>query len=172
MRPMTARGTLTFLAEDSAAPVYRPSVGGAKARLDLSGAYEGREVPILNGRELREVFSLDAQGFQLVRHTSAVTDFYDTAQRTTLYDAECRALVAAATGARRAHVFDHTLRSADSRRREEKRSREPTTVIHNDYTPRSGPQRVRDLAGDDADALLRRPFATSGARSERWSRSP
>ena len=159
MRPMTARGTLTFLAEDSAAPVYRPSVGGAKARLDLSGAYEGREVPILNGRELREVFSLDAQGFQLVRHTSAVTDFYDTAQRTTLYDAECRALVAAATGARRAHVFDHTLRSADSRRREEKRSREPTTVIHNDYTPRSGPQRVRDLAGDDADALLRKPFA-------------
>jgi hypothetical protein len=156
---MTACGTLTFLAEKSSAPVYRPSVGGANARLDLSGDYEGREVEILNGRDLSETFSLDEQGFRLVHDVSAVGDIYDEDQRARVYDAECRELVTAATGAARAHVFDHTLRSGDGKRREEKRSREPTTVIHNDYTPRSGPQRVRDLMGNEATALLQKPFA-------------
>ena len=156
---MTARGTLTFLARESTAPVYRPSVGGAEARLDLSGDYEGRQVEILSGRDLPETFSLDQQGFRLVRHESAVNDVYDVDQRTRVYDAECRQLVIEATGATRAHVFDHTLRSGDPQRREEKRSREPTTVIHNDYTPRSGPQRVRDLMGEESETLLQKPFA-------------
>ncbi len=31
--------------------------------------------------------------------------------------------------------------------------------VHNDYTEWSGPQRVRDLLPDEADALLRRRFA-------------
>jgi len=156
---MTARGTLTFLAAESPPPVYRPSIGGAEARLDLSGDYVGREVEILSGRDLPETFSLDEQGFQLVHHKSAVTDIYDPEQRTRLHEVECRELVSAATGAALAHVFDHTLRSGDSKRREERRSREPTTIIHNDYTPRSGPQRVRDLMGDEANALLQKPFA-------------
>lgn len=156
---MTARGTLTFLAEDSSPPVYRPSIGGAEARLDVSGNYEGREIEILSGRDLPEAFSLDQQGFQLVRHRSAVTDIYDVDQRAQLYDAECCELVAAATGAAHTRVFDHTLRSGDSNRREEKRSREPTTVIHNDYTPRSGPKRVHDIMGREAEGLLQRPFA-------------
>lgn len=156
---MTARGTLTFLAGKSSAPIYRPSIGGAEARLDLSGDYEGRTVQILDGRGLPEIFSLDQQGFRLVHHESAVTDIYDVDERTGVYEAECCQLVTEATGATRAHVFDHTLRSGDRRRREAKRSREPTTVIHNDYTPRSGPQRVRDLMGEEAEALLRRAFA-------------
>ena len=156
---MAARGTLTFLAENSSAPIYRPSTGGAEARLDVSGDYEGREVEILNGRDLPEALSLDQQGFQLVQHKSAVTDIYDMDERTQLYDAECCELVTTATGAARTHVFDHTLRSGDSRRREKKRSREPTTVIHNDYTPRSGPQRVHDIMGREAEALLQKPFA-------------
>ena len=33
---MNTRGTLTFLAENSPPPVYRPSVGGAEARLDVN----------------------------------------------------------------------------------------------------------------------------------------
>lgn len=156
---MNAHGTLTFLTDNSPPPVYRPSVGGAEARLDLSGAYEEREVDILDGRQIPDSFGLDQQGFQLVQHWSAVTDLYDADQRTHQYEAECHELVATATGATRVQCFDHTLRSADAGRREEMGSREPTSVIHNDYTPRSGPQRVRDLMGGEAEALLRKPFA-------------
>ena len=31
--------------------------------------------------------------------------------------------------------------------------------VHNDYTAKSGPQRVRDLLGDEADELLKKRFA-------------
>jgi len=156
---MNTRGTLSFLAENSSAPIYHPSVGGAKARLDLSGNYSKREAEILNGRNLLETFSIHEQGFQLIKHKSAVNDIYDMGQRTQSHDVECRELVATATDATYTHVFDHTLRSSDSDRRKEKRSREPTTVIHNDYTPRSGPQRVRDLMGNEAETLLQSHFA-------------
>jgi hypothetical protein len=156
---MNIRGTLTFLAENSPPPVYRPSVGGAEARLDLSGSFEERELAILDGRALLESYELDRQGFELLGHESAVTNLFDADQRSGRYEAECREIVAEATGATRAHCFDHTLRSADAERRDLMGIREPTAVIHNDYTSRSGPQRVRDLMGDEAQSLLRKPFA-------------
>ena len=156
---MNTRGKLKFLAENSPPPIYRPSVGGAEARLDLAGTFEEREVSILDGRELTESLGLDQQGFQLLRHESAVTDVFDDEQRSSRYEAECRELVSEVTGAIRTHCFDHTLRSADADRREEMSIREPTAVIHNDYTPRSGPQRVRDLMDDEAEKLLQKPFA-------------
>jgi hypothetical protein len=56
-------------------------------------------------------------------------------------------------------VFDHTLRSGDEVEREAKLVREPVLSAHNDYTEWSGPQRVRELMGDEADALLARRFA-------------
>ena len=37
--------------------------------------------------------------------------------------------------------------------------REVVRRVHNDYTEWSGPQRVRDLMGDEAEALLRHRFA-------------
>ena len=36
---------------------------------------------------------------------------------------------------------------------------EPVKVAHNDYTVKSGPQRVRDLLPDEADELLKNRFA-------------
>ncbi len=98
---------MSFLAENSPPPIYRPSVGGAEARLDVSGAYEEHEVTILDGRKLPETFRLDQQGFQLLRHESSVTDMYDVDQRSHIYEAECREIVAAATGATRVHYGGH-----------------------------------------------------------------
>jgi hypothetical protein len=46
--------------------------------------------------------------------------------------------------------------SAVARKNGEK---EPVKRAHNDYTVKSGPQRVRDLFGDEAEALLKRRFA-------------
>ena len=68
-------------------------------------------------------------------------------------------IVAKMTGTAHTHCFDHTMRSGDSARRSEVRSREPTAIAHNDYTLLSGPQRVRDIMGDEAEALLAKPFA-------------
>jgi hypothetical protein len=54
-------------------------------------------------------------------------------------------------------VFDHTLRrrvrGVDDRAPDA--PRQPATRVHVDHTERSGPQRVRDLLGDEAEELLR-----------------
>jgi len=51
-------------------------------------------------------------------------------------------------------VFDHTLRTGDSAEQEQRKIREPVFWAHNDYTEWSGPQRVRDFFGAEADQLL------------------
>ena len=70
---------------------------------------------------------------------------------------EIETLVAAATGARRVVVFDHTVRrrlpSTDGT--SQILRREPVPRVHNDYTVKSGPQRVRDLMATEAESLLR-----------------
>ena len=63
------------------------------------------------------------------------------------------------SGAKRVVVFDHTLRSGDEAEREAKLVREPVLSAHNDYTEWSGPQRVREVMGDEAERLLGRRFA-------------
>ena len=75
------------------------------------------------------------------------------------YYPEMEALVKAQTGAARVVVFDHTLRTADDAAREARKIREVVRRVHNDYTEWSGPQRVRDLLPQEAEALLRRRFA-------------
>ena len=115
-------------------------------------------MPIVDGRTSAEALSLDEQGFELVRHESAVRDFYDADEVKQRYHAEVEQLVKQATGAKRVVVFDTTVRSA----RVENPGgavREPARRLHNDYTEKSGPQRVRDLLPGEADALLKRRFA-------------
>ena len=58
------------------------------------------------------------------------------------------------TGAKRVHVFDHTLRSGDEDFRNENLVREPVARVHNDYTEWSGPNRVSDILPDEAEELL------------------
>jgi len=151
---------LKFLAPSDDVPVYYASVGGEQAKLDLQGQFEEVVVEIKNGRPDRNSHSLDAQGFQLVDHRSAVTDFYDPMQITDIYEQEVRHLVAKATGANRVVVFDHTHRADSKETRTKLKTREPSSVVHNDYTDKSARQRVSDiLPGDEAEKLICRRFA-------------
>ena len=149
---------LTYLVDTGEKPINYPSVGGGDPSRN-TGRYESREVTIRDGRAMAGRFSLDREGFVLIRHDTAVTDFHDDAELAAVYEAELARLVAAATGASRVVVFDHTRRADSPALRQEKRLREPARIIHNDYTERSGPQRVRDLLPAEAAALLERRFA-------------
>ncbi len=75
------------------------------------------------------------------------------------YTQEVEALLGRLTGARRVVVFDHTRRADTVALRKTHRIREPSAVVHNDYTDRSGPQRVRDVLPHEAEALLSGRFA-------------
>ena len=123
------------------------------------GTFDPHRVTIRNARLSKEPFVLDRDGFRFVRHDTKVADFFDEDQIRKVYYPEMEALVKAESGASRVVVFDHTLRTADDEQREARKIREVVRRVHNDYTEWSGPQRVRDLLPDEADALLQRRFA-------------
>jgi hypothetical protein len=114
-------------------------------------------VLIGDARPVLARLSLDEQGFGLVRHDSAVRDFYDEDQVKTAYYREAERLLKELTGADRVHVFDTTVRRRlpGAEDRVGGGPRQPVPRVHVDHTERSGPQRVRDLLPAEAERLLR-----------------
>jgi hypothetical protein len=118
---------------------------------------EPRTVKISDARPLLARLSLDEQGFGLVRHPSAVRDFYDETEVKATYYPEAERLLKDLTGADRVHVFDATVRRRipGAEDRVGGGPRQPVPRVHVDHTEASGPQRVRDLLPDEAGDLLR-----------------
>ena len=112
------------------------------------GDYRGHAVAIGDARLIADRLSLDEQGFILRQQNTAVCDFYDQAEIRAVYYPEMERLVCDLTGASRALMFDHTLRSAQANAGGD--LREPVRAVHNDYTFGSGPQRLRDLLPEEA----------------------
>jgi len=135
--------TMNYVDDSEKRPVtYIAEMGESNRRDEVP---DPRVVPVYDARSIADELTLDRNGLELVRDTTAVTDFQDQSQIETIYNPEVERLVKAATGASRVLVFDHTLRVADENRRKAEKLREPVRIVHNDYTDKSGPQRVRDL---------------------------
>jgi hypothetical protein len=147
---------MTYLADTAVKPVtYNPPPGtGEQRRVGNYGAFRVR---IHDARPIADRLDLDREGFVLARHDTAVRDFYDEAELRDVYYKEVEQLVMAQTGATKVVIFDHTIRVAE--RAVARGLRAPVQLVHNDYTEKSGPQRVRDLLGDEAPSRLRRRFA-------------
>jgi len=158
---MSIKANLKFLANADGPLVYIPSQGGGDETEHI-GNYTTQEVSIHDGRRHRQTSSLDVEGFKLVQHASDVEDFYDDDQVKTIHHDEVKALLKEVTGAARIEIFDDTRRSASLRRQQDEGIREPASIVHNDYTARSGIKRLVDYFADDPDEaniLLRRRFA-------------
>jgi hypothetical protein len=152
--------TLNYLAPTAEKPFAYTYTPPPRGRPQRSGEPEAHRVTIGNGRLLVPAPSVDREGFALTRHASEVADFYDEAAVKAVYYPEVERLVKAATGARRVVIFDHTLRNAAKTERDGSFVREAVQRVHNDYTVKSGPQRVRDLfPAAEAEQLLTRRFA-------------
>ena len=156
--PSVLQAGLNYLVYNGEKPVSHVTTPG-EAPIQRTATYQEHDVLIRDGRSLQGKTSLDREGFVFTTHASGVADFYDHEEVTKHYYPEIENLVIEATGARRVHAFDHNVRADLESKRREMKVREPVTVVHNDYTERSGPQRVRDLLPDEADALLRTRFA-------------
>jgi hypothetical protein len=149
--------SMSYLADLSVKPVsYNPPKGTGTPRRE--GNYRFFPVKVHDARPRAADLSLDREGFALARHATAVADFYDEDEVRRVYYPEMDALVKRATGAAKVVVFDHTIRHAE--RAVERGLRSPVQSVHNDYTEKSGPQRVRDLLGEEEAARrLQRRFA-------------
>jgi hypothetical protein len=135
------------------------SFGPNNIRRRRTGADDLKIMTVRNGRLIADRLSLDEQGFIFVDHKTKVADFFDPVQLESIYYPEIEQLIKTVAGASRVVIFDHTLRSGDEAEREAKLIREPVLSAHNDYTEWSGPQRLREILPDEADALSRHRFA-------------
>jgi hypothetical protein len=113
-------------------------------------------IPIYDVRAQMDEVSLDDNGFCFVRDPLPEIDFFDPDQVRQSYYQTCTELVERVTGASRAMAFDHNVRDKDLA--DQPGVEIPVRYAHNDYTDISSPQRVHDLMGDEAPALLERRY--------------
>jgi hypothetical protein len=151
---------LTFITPSNTKPAFHSSAYTGGAPQVFFGT-ERHTVEIHDMRPLTGALSLDREGFELLRHETAVSDLYDDDAIENVYYPEVEALLRSVTGASRVVIFDATRRSdagAGAKNRDGLRG--PASRVHVDYTEKSGPQRLEDLLGKDEAARL----AASGAR--------
>ena len=147
---------LNYLAPTAGKPrtyAYDPPPGEPKS----TNLPEPHDVPIFDGRPIAKSFSLDREGFALVKHPTIVRNFYDENEIRRVYYPAAEAFLRASLGADRVVLFDHTVRrrvegAADIRGAG---PRQPATRVHVDQTVDSGPNRVREHCPDQADELLK-----------------
>ncbi len=158
LAPDTLEVTMNYHLDSGEMPwTFTGGYGSTERR---SGAkQEPHKIVLHNGRPHIPEFVLDVHGFRFVDHRTKMRDFYDEGEIVRTYYPEMEELIKREAGAKRVVVFDHTVRLADEDEREARKLREPVLRAHNDYTEWSGPQRVRDLMGDEAEELLTRRFA-------------
>ena len=158
-RAADVEADLNFIVADGRRPFshqYEPPAGQPVR----SHPYQSHRVLIHDGRPRAAEFSIDRAGFALVAHETKVADLYDEAVLAAHYYPEMEALLKSELGVAKVLIFDHTLRTAKQAPRGVGLPREPVQRVHNDYTLKSGPQRVRDLLpADEAAARLQRRFA-------------
>lgn len=157
------RATLNYSVDNGIPPdyyFYEPDPG---VQLNPPGT-DPHEVDIHDGWPRVDQFSLDREGFELHRFEGpgpVFDQFDDDASIHAQFYPQVIAHVQRHTGAKRVVVFDHTIRKrlpADLKAQTEVQ-RPAVLLVHSDYTVASGPQRVRDILGREAEPLLQRRVA-------------
>ena len=145
---------------DTGTPPVRYIDWPEMAHKEISPTYKEHEVTIHNGRPLRDTFRLDTHGFAFVDHHTRMKDFTDEAERKRVYDLEVAELIRKHSGASEVLVFDHTIRVGDDKVQQATGARPPVKGVHNDYTEKSAPRRLREIVGDaEAERRFRKRWA-------------
>ena len=157
----SCEGRLNYLASSAESSLYRN--GQLLLRRNIDGSdtgmkgvvFDERKLQIRNGRVLDppERCRLDVNGFELLERPlrPAGIDFFDHHSVTKLYYPDCADIVKEVTGAADIFPFDHNVRSAAGKQEEQRirngqKVQGPASIAHGDYTLRSGPERLQQLA--------------------------
>ena len=160
-RPVTEiSAPLSFIRRQDKKPVFHSSaLTGGKPKYFYDT--EAHTVTISDMREIAEDLSVDREGFELLHHKTAVRDLYDNDAVEQVYFTEIEALLRRKFGASQVVIFDVTRRlDGGAGAKNPEGLRGPASQLHVDYTTKSGPQRVKDILGEDEAARL----TASGAR--------
>ncbi len=121
------------------------------------------EMTVHDGWSRAKSFALDREGFAMHDFHSPFAEWDDDAAIRAKFYGPVERFVQNEVGARRVIIFDHTIRAqanlAQTRSETSTSRRAPVMNVHCDYTPKSGPLRVRQLLLNEADELLKRRVA-------------
>ncbi len=161
MTTSTMSGRLNYLDSSLQSSLYRN--GKVLMQRDADGSdsamhgvvFDERQTTVRNARLLdgQSACGLETNGFELLRcpPDRPSLDFFDHREIIQGYYRQCAQIVSQATGAASVTAFDHNVRS-DAGKRGKKRIRGgqqvqgPASVAHGDYTLRSAPERLQQLA--------------------------
>ena len=141
-------GTLSFIVPQDTKPVFHSTaLTGGEAKLFFE--IEEVSVEVADMRAVKDKLSIDREGFELHSYMTEVNDLYDETAINTKYFAEIKSLLMERFDASQVHIFDVTRRSdATGGAQNPDGLRKPATRVHVDYTVKSGPQRARDVLGE------------------------
>ena len=154
-------GRLNYLASSVPSSLYRNGTMLLRRNADGSDSelegvvFAERQVTVRNARLLErdQRRTVEKNGFELFFRPLAhpALDFLDHQDVIHKYYRACEQLVQEVTGAARVVAFDHNVRSADGKRRQQRirggqAVQGPARMAHGDYTLTSAPERLRRLA--------------------------
>ncbi len=155
----TVAGAFNYVAASEARPVYY-LYKVDPAEVKPLPAREKREMPVRDARSRRDDFSMDVEGFSFADFAPDFDDWYDEAAVKRDYYPQVEVAMKRQTGASRVVVFDHNVRHDPKAMQGANGAARPVRFVHNDYTERSGPQRVKDILGKaEAAPLLNHRFS-------------
>lgn len=156
----SVRATIQYTVDNGVAPDYYFYEPDPSVKLNPPGT-DAREVDVHDAWPLAPQLSSDREGFELHPFGARFDQFDDDASIKAQFYPQVIDFVKRHSGASRVVVFDHTIRKrlpADLKQQTEVQ-RPAVLLVHSDYTPRSGPQRVRDVLPGEAEQLLQRRVA-------------
>lgn len=158
----SVRGTFNYTLGDGNVPevyFYEPPPG----TVIHSPGNDPHEMQVLDGWSHAQTFSLDREGFALRGFRDGFDRFDDEDAVKAEFYGPVAEFVRKTVGARKVVVFDHTIRSKVNEQQQTAEhtttQRAPVMLVHCDYTPNSGPLRVRQVLPEEAEALLSRRVA-------------
>jgi len=156
LAPGDVQTTLNYYSPDPSgeAPYLYYGMSPPPGKAQFNSPKDPHDAVIHNARGREDTFSLDVSGFEFLRHTSGETEFLHEDAIKTDYYAEIEALLKKHTGAKRVHIFEHTIRR-DYKGKVGEDVRRPSTRVHVDSTFENGFNSVRLYLGDEAERLLK-----------------
>jgi hypothetical protein len=158
----TVRSTFNYTRDTGVVPevyFYEPPQGTEPHR----PGDDPREMTVYDGWPRAGSFSLDREGFALREFRSPFAQWDDDAAIRAQFYGDVTEFVRTKVCAKRVVVFDHTIRAKSNEKQQTSEhttsQRAPVMLVHCDYTPNSGPLRVRQLLPDEADELLKHRVA-------------
>lgn len=121
------------------------------------------QMAIHDGWSQANSFSLDREGFAFREFSAPFDRWDDDAAIHNEFYKTVTEFVRQTVGAKRVVIFDHTIRTKANAQQQTTEhnttQRAPVMLVHCDYTPISGPLRVRQILPNEADQLLTRRVA-------------